>query len=142
MKKVFVYGTLLSQNSRMMEARFGAVSPPVPARLEGYALYRVTPDYPGVVPEPGGVVLGEVWDVPERALAALDYYEGVGAGLYRREEAEAGLDGGRRERAFVYVWNREPRGRRVPPEEQPWRPRGREDWEDDWDEEDWERRLG
>jgi gamma-glutamylcyclotransferase (GGCT)/AIG2-like uncharacterized protein YtfP len=137
MRKVFVYGTLLNQNSRMMEKRFGAVPPPVPARLEGYALYGVTPDYPGVVPEPGGVVMGEVWDFPELALQALDYYEGVGAGLYRREEAEVAVDGGRKEKAFFYVWNREARGRRVPLEEQPWRPRGL-DWEEDLNEEDWD----
>jgi gamma-glutamylcyclotransferase (GGCT)/AIG2-like uncharacterized protein YtfP len=130
MLKAFVYGTLMSINTNIME-NLGCHGP-VRARLEGYALYQVAPDFPGIVPEPGGVVLGELWEVPEPAVAALDYYEGVEASLYRREEAEVEADGGRKEKAFVYVWNREPRGRKVPLDEQPWR---LPEWEDD---EDWE----
>lgn len=95
---------------------------PAAAKLEGYALYEVSGSFPGVVPQPGEAVLVELWEAPETALASLDYYERTGSGLYRREEVEVEAGGGRRVRAFVYVWNGESQGRKVPLSEQPWRP--------------------
>lgn len=119
MPKVFVYGTLMSHNSSIM--RDLGCRDPVPARLEGYALYQVAPHFPGAVPEPGGVILGEIWEAPEEAFDELDWYEDVDSGLYRREQVEVAAADGRRVKAVCYIWNRPPVGRKVPPEEQPWR---------------------
>lgn len=127
MPKMFVYGTLMSVNNGRME-NLGCHTP-TPAELKGFTLYQVDPNFPGIIPEPGGMVLGELWDVPKEAIPELDYYEGVDAGLYRREKTEVEAVGGKKEKAFIYVWNRKPRGRKVPFEEQPWRP--------GWEEDDW-----
>lgn len=123
--KIFVYGTLLSQNSDMMTRQFNARSP-VPAKLKGYALYQVDPYFPGIVPQLGGMALGELWDVPEDAIPKMDLYEGVPS-LFRREAAEAEAEDGRKVKADVYIWNGEPQGREIPLGEQPWRSSW--DWE-------------
>ena len=65
-------------------------------------------------------MLGEVFYMPRGALEALDRYEGV-PHLYRREEVDVEMVGGGTVRAQVYVWNGRPTGRKIPPEEQPWR---------------------
>jgi gamma-glutamylcyclotransferase (GGCT)/AIG2-like uncharacterized protein YtfP len=84
---LFVYGTL----------RRGAGASHLLAgcRLLGEAsvtgrLYDVAGRYPALVLEGDGPVWGEVWAVPDRVLAALDRYEGVGEGLFARVRVEAG----------------------------------------------------
>lgn len=43
-----------------------------------------------LLPEPGACAAGLVWHLTTACEAALDRYEGVAQGLYRREEVEAG----------------------------------------------------
>ena len=87
--RVFVYGTLLSgeRNHHLLAH----------ARLEGearteplFTLYDLGP-FPGLVPRGSQMVAGEVYEVDEPTLAALDRLEGH-PDFYRR--ASVGLDDG------------------------------------------------
>lgn len=73
---VFVYGTLTVP--RVMRAVTGREFRLVPARLPGYACFRVRGAvYPGVVESAGEVTQGFVCDgVDARRLARLDRFEG------------------------------------------------------------------
>ncbi len=82
---LFVYGTLkrgCSNHVYLERQRFVG-----PARtIPGYRLYDLG-GYPGIVAhaEDRAGVVGEIWEVEAEALHALDYFEGVHEGLYRRE---------------------------------------------------------
>jgi hypothetical protein len=58
--------------------------------------------YGTVEPEPGAVVHGLLWDLRPEDEAALDVYEGVRHGLYRKVKRTVRLAGEARE-AYVYV---------------------------------------
>jgi gamma-glutamylcyclotransferase (GGCT)/AIG2-like uncharacterized protein YtfP len=82
---LFVYGTLKSgccNHAQLVGQKFVG-----PARTAtGYRLFDLG-GYPGIVAVDGdreGVV-GEVWSVDAAGLQALDLFEGVPEGLYRRE---------------------------------------------------------
>lgn len=107
---LFVYGTLKRgcRNHPLLanQAYVG------PARTTpGFTLYDLG-GYPGLVAAaadaPG--VAGEVWSVDAECLAALDTFEGVAEGLYRREPLalQAPYD---RQRVDAYVYGREISGR-------------------------------
>lgn len=82
---LFVYGTL--KRGCCNHGHLAGQTYVGPARSKpGFILYDLG-GYPAIVAEPGvreGVV-GEVWSVDARTLAALDEFEGVHEGLYRRE---------------------------------------------------------
>jgi gamma-glutamylcyclotransferase (GGCT)/AIG2-like uncharacterized protein YtfP len=80
--RIFAYGTLAAE--AVMRVLLGRVPPAAPARLEGYARYRVRGRvYPGIVAEPGAHTDGVVYEGLDAAgLALLDRFEGS---LYRRE---------------------------------------------------------
>ncbi len=95
---LFVYGTLMRgqrshrELARNRDARFAGT-----AKIQG-ELYRLRDvNYPGAVPtaRPEHFVHGELYVLrnAERALRALDEFEGCGDGLFRR--------------ALVDVWTRE-----------------------------------
>jgi gamma-glutamylcyclotransferase (GGCT)/AIG2-like uncharacterized protein YtfP len=82
---LFVYGTLkrgCRNHHRLAGQAFIG-----PARTRpGFTLYDLG-GYPGIVADSADTdgVSGEVWSVGSRALEALDAFEGVHEGLYRRE---------------------------------------------------------
>ncbi|BCU79323.1 gamma-glutamylcyclotransferase family protein [Luteolibacter sp. LG18] len=107
--RVFVYGTLRtggSNHHRMAGATFIA-----PATVSG-RLYRID-WYPGVVLDPeAGLVSGEIYEVDDSRLAALDDYEGS---EYRRVETEALLTDGSSARVLIWEWCLEvDESRRIP----------------------------
>ncbi|MBS0631248.1 MAG: gamma-glutamylcyclotransferase [Verrucomicrobia bacterium] len=83
MTLVFVYGTLKrggSNHGFLMGECFLGHARTVP----GYTLYTLD-GYPGMVPDASAEgVLGELWSVDAKCLAALDDLEGVSENLYRR----------------------------------------------------------
>lgn len=98
---VFVYGTLLRGNSN--HAYFLADAPYLSeARLTGYGLYDLG-SYPGIVPEPGGMVLGELYEVDAPTLSRLNRLEGEGH-LYALQTAAVELPDGTRADAGIYVY--------------------------------------
>jgi gamma-glutamylcyclotransferase (GGCT)/AIG2-like uncharacterized protein YtfP len=82
---LFVYGTLKrgGSNHRHLE---GQTFVGVACTWPGFLLYDLG-GYPGIAPAPADLdgVTGEVWRVDPAALARLDVFEGVPAGLYRRD---------------------------------------------------------
>ncbi|KAK3276725.1 hypothetical protein CYMTET_15231 [Cymbomonas tetramitiformis] len=102
--RVFVYGTLKRgfHNHRLLEkfdARFVCETrtrEPMRLVLGDYGV----PYLMGPHPDAAGPVLGELWEVDDEALGALDVLEGVDVGMYTRTRVE--LDEGGKY-AFGYV---------------------------------------
>lgn len=116
--KVFVYGTLLkgeeNHNAYLSGSRFVCC-----ADLPGYGLYNVDV-YPGIVPEEGERVKGEVYEVDQATLRRLDDLEDEGD-LYTRREVIAETAEGPI-KVLVYVWNGDvDADRKVDYTKQPWR---------------------
>jgi gamma-glutamylcyclotransferase (GGCT)/AIG2-like uncharacterized protein YtfP len=120
--RVFVYGTL----------RRDARGPTQSAltrdwSFEGYGTIEAElydfGAYPGAIASsaPGAKVRGEIYAIPDAAetLALLDHYEGCGPGHeqpheFTRAVADVALESGGAARAWVYWYQPEPRGRRLP----------------------------
>ena len=68
------------------------------ARLPGYRFVIARAGFAGLEPDPAAHVHGVLWDLTPADVAALDEYEGVPEGLYRR--AMFSVAGGP---ALVYV---------------------------------------
>jgi len=109
---LFVYGTLMSGQSRAGLLSTHAAYPPQPAQVLG-TLYDLDA-FPGLVlgQEGSSVVHGELVRLrdPGRAFEALDQYEGFPGysqpgSLYLRTLANVMLNGRKAERAWCYVCN-------------------------------------
>lgn len=98
MKKLYLaYGSNLCK--QQMAARCPDAEPVGPADLANFALvFRGVAD---IEPREGSTVYGGLWRISERDEAALDRYEGVKGGLYRKEWLN--LNG---EPVLVYRMNR------------------------------------
>lgn len=97
---LFVYGSLLSQNSHnylLNNCNFIGK-----AVLDGYGLYKVS-WYPAIVPKENSKVIGEVYEVDENTLHKLDEFEDEGK-LYKRREVELIVDGREKIRAYAYIY--------------------------------------
>ena len=116
--KVFVYGTLMKGrgNHYLLDGRIFIGQ----GSLQGYGMYQVR-SYPGIVPEPGGSILGEVYGIDPDTMKRLDRLEGEGY-LYKRVAEKVTVDGAVHE-AFVYVWLGSIEGcKKVSLGEMPWTP--------------------
>ena len=81
-----------------------------PALLRGWR-YVIVDGYGSVGPASGSCVFGVLWRLTPRDLAALNAFESLDSGLYRRVTLSVEL-GQRRVRALVYIGRR--RGSRRP----------------------------
>ena len=80
MLRYFAYGSNLDRAAMLL--RCPAAVPLGRAALAGHTLmFRFWAD---VEPRPGGLVAGGLWAITPDCLAALDDYEDVASGLYRR----------------------------------------------------------
>lgn len=121
MNKVFVYGTLMRGEENhdyfLGGSRFICL-----AELPGYAIYNVDRSYPGIVPEEGERVKGEVYEIDAATLEQLDELEDEGS-LYVRREVELDTDQGPI-KALAYIWNLDVSGMtKLSYEDQPWKGR-------------------
>jgi len=109
-QQLFVYGTLKRGGKFHRElAKDGAVDFIGDARVRG-ALYRLkNSDYPGAIPtsDSNRYVHGQLFLLknPKRTLAAMDDFEEVGEGLFRRELVDVWTSKGRT-KAWVYFYAR------------------------------------
>lgn len=89
--RIFVYGTLKEER-------------PDDYELLDYALGTVADrPFPGIVPDAGSRVIGQVIEVGDDALQRLDAYEGTEIGLYRRVRVHVNhRETGRMEPVWVY----------------------------------------
>jgi hypothetical protein len=96
----FAYGSNMDRVS--MRRRCPTATALGTARLDHWR-YLVTRDgYASIAPAPGEVVHGVLWRLAPRDLAAVNAYESLDSGLYRRCLLPV-RRGGRRVRALVYV---------------------------------------
>lgn len=104
--KYFAYGSNMSM--QQMRSLIGRVPPSVIARLRGYrlAFSKPMPEHPGyahatVIPADDEVV-GVLYDCEESDLDAMDPFEGIASGDYKRESLTVHVNG-RPEQAVAYV---------------------------------------
>lgn len=118
MDTVFVYGTLMkgygNHRNYLSHSEFVGTG-----EITGYALYAVS-SFPGIVPEGGEKVKGEVYKVDQDTLKRLDRLEGEGS-LYLRKQVEVRADG-HIVQAWTYIWNHETRNTvKINYDAQPWK---------------------
>lgn len=112
--EVFVYGTLRRGASKPIEKMFPDAERVTAGHAPG-TLYDLG-EYPGIWVNPsGGWVVGEVYRIPAKRLAALDEYEEVERGFYTRREVEVRTATGPI-RAQIYEYNPDefPDAREIP----------------------------
>ncbi len=103
----FAYGSNMSR--ALMQARCPQARALGTATLAGWR-FVVTPDGVGsIAPWPGAVVLGVLWRVTPRDLAAINAYESLDSGLYLRRLLTV-RHGRRRAAALVYIARRRGEG--------------------------------
>jgi gamma-glutamylcyclotransferase (GGCT)/AIG2-like uncharacterized protein YtfP len=73
-----------------------------PARLPNHRFFIARAGYASIAPRPGAETWGVLWEVSERDLPALDAYENVAGGLYRRATVAVRHDE-KSLRAVVYI---------------------------------------
>jgi len=99
--RIFVYGTLMRGERAhylLSDARYlGKFF------LYDYAIYNLG-SFPGIINSRGDRVLGEVYEITESMLPAMDYYEGEGS-LYLRKNVNVCNDT-ESVSAFAYIYNR------------------------------------
>ena len=82
MTPYFAYGANLDRVG--MAQRCPRSRPRGTARLEEHRFLIMDAGYATVVPAPGAVVHGVLWDLADEDIPALDRFEEVDAGLYRK----------------------------------------------------------
>jgi gamma-glutamylcyclotransferase (GGCT)/AIG2-like uncharacterized protein YtfP len=113
-ERVFVYGSLKRGFSLYHYLRGPDAAFLEPAAMAGYALYRTESGYSGAVPDEGGEVRGEVFEVEPALLERLDDLEDEGR-VYERVLSGLVAEGGGRYEAWVYVYRKGVRAeRRIP----------------------------
>jgi gamma-glutamylcyclotransferase (GGCT)/AIG2-like uncharacterized protein YtfP len=88
----FAYGSNMSRV--LMGRRCPTAVPLGTARLAGWRFIIMSGGYASVVPSPGSDVHGVLWRLKPRDLAALNAYESLDNGLYRRRMLTVAHDGG------------------------------------------------
>jgi gamma-glutamylcyclotransferase (GGCT)/AIG2-like uncharacterized protein YtfP len=73
------------------------------AVLEDHGFVITAKGYANVVPSPGDVVFGLLWDITPDHVDSLDQFEGVRPGLYRKVEVGLTTTLGKTVRALVYL---------------------------------------
>lgn len=106
----FAYGANMERAA--MRRRCANATPLGPAVLRGWE-YVIAQGYGSVAPAPGRCVFGVLWRLTPRDLAALNAFESLDSGLYRRVMIPVQV-GSQRVRALVYVARRGGKGRPMP----------------------------
>ena len=113
---IFVYGTLMS--GQRASGYLDGCELLGRYCLRDYAMYSLGA-YPGIVPQAGEAVIGEVWRVPADRLPEMDAYEGEGS-LYHRRTVTVEREGGRIP-AQAYIYAHRPTGKLM---REPWGSKG------------------
>jgi hypothetical protein len=106
----FAYGS--NMDRALMLRRCPTAAAIGPARLDHWRFIVTRDGYASIVPAPGEVVHGVLWRLAPRDVAAVNAYESVDSGLYRRRMLAVRRDGC--VRALVYVARARAAGRPKP----------------------------
>jgi len=96
----FAYGS--NMHLGLMQARCPDARVIARAVLRDHRFVITRDGYASVTPARGGVVHGLLWRISPRDLAALNAYENIDAGLFRRVSLSVQADG-RSVKAIVYI---------------------------------------
>ena len=96
----FAYGSNMSRT--LMRRHCPAAKEIGTGQLAGFRFLITTDGYASIVPKAGETVHGVLWRLTPRDLAALNAFESLDSGLYRRKRLTVET-GGERARALVYV---------------------------------------
>jgi gamma-glutamylcyclotransferase (GGCT)/AIG2-like uncharacterized protein YtfP len=96
----FAYGT--NMDRERMRLRCPGARAIGPGRLAGWRLTVSVDGYVSVARQAGACVHGVIWRLTARDLAALDAYESIASGLYRRRMLPVLVDG-RKTPAQIYI---------------------------------------
>ena len=107
----FAYGSNMDQAA--MRQRCPGARAVGPARLDNWRFIVMRDGYASIVPASGAVVHGVLWRLSPRDLAAVNAYEALDSGLYRRRMLSVRHAGGRVQ-ALVYVGRDRSTGRPKP----------------------------
>jgi gamma-glutamylcyclotransferase (GGCT)/AIG2-like uncharacterized protein YtfP len=107
----FAYGSNMSR--ALMRRHCPAAKEIGTAVLAGYRLIITADGYASIVPQAGEKVHGVVWHLTPRDLAALNTYESLDNGLYRKVTLPVRA-AGRRVAALVYIARPRGEGRPKP----------------------------
>jgi gamma-glutamylcyclotransferase (GGCT)/AIG2-like uncharacterized protein YtfP len=111
MTPYFAYGS--NMNRALMRRHCPRAKEIATAALAGYRFVITTDGYASIVAQPGGTVHGVLWRLTPRDLAALNGYESLASGLYRRITLPVRV-AERRISAMVYVARSRTMGRPKP----------------------------
>jgi gamma-glutamylcyclotransferase (GGCT)/AIG2-like uncharacterized protein YtfP len=112
MQKVFVYGTLLGDDTgHNYWGKKVNVLASQHATILGTMYFK---EFPYVVLDGKGTVRGKVFDVDDKTLKAYDDIEGVGESWYSRVKVEATLYDEKKEEVWAYCFKKPRGGERVP----------------------------
>jgi gamma-glutamylcyclotransferase (GGCT)/AIG2-like uncharacterized protein YtfP len=100
----FAYGSNMCP--RQMRQRCPAAKPLGPASLEGFSFLINERGVATLCPDAGGKVHGVLWRLGRSCEAALDSYEGVALGRYRKRRLRARARSGKFTSALVYIDDR------------------------------------
>ena len=97
---LFVYGTLRSTGTAAHRLRGSRL---IGLGEVGGVLYDMDGDFPALVLYGNTPVQGEVWRCPFELLRALDEYEGVDHGWFRRVAVEVQMEDDSKRACWTYV---------------------------------------
>ena len=107
----FAYGSNMDRAA--MARRCPSAVARGPARLDHWRYGIMRAGYASAQPAPGEVVHGVLWRLTPRDLAAVNAYESIDSGLYRRHMLTV-IHDGRRVQALVYIAGERAEGRPQP----------------------------
>lgn len=96
----FAYGS--NMHRALMRVRCPQAEPVGVAELRGFRFAISRDGYASLLPTSGAVAFGVLWRLMPRDLAALDIYESITSGLYRRRLLGVQMQS-RRKPALVYI---------------------------------------
>jgi len=97
-------------NADQMNRRCPNASVAATAALAGWRFIINRRGVATLVPEPGAVARGVVWNISDDDEGSLDVYEGVATSVYSKRTVVADLDQGDSAPALVYLASDEKRG--------------------------------
>jgi gamma-glutamylcyclotransferase (GGCT)/AIG2-like uncharacterized protein YtfP len=104
----FAYGS--NMDAAAMQAHCPRSRALETGRLARHRLFIMAPGYASIMRDPRRDVHGVIWDVALADLRALDAYEDVAGGLYRKAQQPILRAGGGSVRALVYVGSSQAQG--------------------------------
>jgi len=101
--KYFIYGASFSEKGRYHQYYLQGNTFLGQGSIEGYHRY-ILGGIDGIIPEEGGKVQGDVYDIDQATISKLDFLFNYDT-KFRKEVVDVKLENGETLQAEAYVWN-------------------------------------